>query len=111
MTAEKAVADASADMASAKPLLGAILNSFSARPEKKALHWLNDACEVEREVTYGELEAHTRCLARKLLEELPLKRGERAVLCYLPGLDFIQVFVACLRAGVIPGGRRKTIVL
>ena len=94
-------------MSSSRPLLGAILDNCATRPEKKALHWLNEECEVERDLSYGELEARTRRLARKLLEELPLKRRERAVLCYLPGLDFIQVFLACLRAGVIPGERAE----
>jgi acyl-CoA synthetase (AMP-forming)/AMP-acid ligase II len=36
-----------------------------------------------------------------LRDDWGLKKGDRAVLVYLPGLDFIAAFLGCLRAGVL----------
>ena len=86
--------------------LGIILRNCEKFADKTALHWLNAECEVVRKISYHELERSTRGLAKRLLSDYGAKKGQRAVLCYPPGLDFVEVFVACLRAGVIAGTRR-----
>ncbi len=50
-------------------------------------------------LTLGELEIRTRALAARL-QELGLE-GERAILLYPPGLEFVTAFFGCLAAGVI----------
>jgi amino acid adenylation domain-containing protein/non-ribosomal peptide synthase protein (TIGR01720 family) len=49
--------------------------------------------------TYGEVDLRARSIAG-LLQELGA-RGERALLLYPPGLEFIAAFFGCLYAGVI----------
>ncbi len=84
--------------------LSVILRKSERHADKTALHWLDSACEVVHEVTYRELATRTLRLATALLEgALRIGKGDRAVLCYQPGLEFIEAFLACLRAGVIAG--------
>ena len=80
-----------------------ILRNCEKYADQTALHWLNKECEVVRKISYRELERSTREMATRLLRDYCAKKGQRVVLCYPPGLDFIEVFVACLRAGVIAG--------
>jgi acyl-CoA synthetase (AMP-forming)/AMP-acid ligase II len=72
-------------------------------PTKTAFTFLNDDGTPEASITYQQLELQTRSLARALLAEGPnaLKPGDRALLVYLPSLDFIIAFIACLRAGIV----------
>ena len=53
-------------------------------------------------LTYRELARSTRALAAHLAREVGLRRGERALLAYAPGLAFIEAFLACARLGAIP---------
>ncbi|MGB2924791.1 MAG: beta-ketoacyl synthase N-terminal-like domain-containing protein, partial [Limnothrix sp.] len=56
--------------------------------------------ETESDVlTYGDL--HTRAQAIAAFLQTYKPRGERALLLYPPGLDFICAFLGCLYAGVI----------
>ncbi len=58
--------------------------------------------EGEREtssLSYGRLAVEVRRLARHLAAEAG--RGERALLVYPPGLEFVVAFLACLEAGVV----------
>lgn len=51
-------------------------------------------------LTYGELDRRARAIAAYL--DGALERGERALLVYPPGLDFLPAFFGCLYAGVAP---------
>ena len=56
--------------------------------------------ETERlEITYGELDRQARAIAAWL--QLLRAHGERAILLYPPGLDYIAAFFGCLYAGVV----------
>lgn len=50
-------------------------------------------------ITYGELDARAQDIARRLLDSA--KRGDRAMLMYQPGIEFIEAFLGCLYAGII----------
>ncbi len=50
--------------------------------------------------TYGELHARARTLAAWLAERSEV--GDRALLVYPPGLEFIAAFFGCIYAGVLP---------
>jgi len=52
--------------------------------------------------TYKFFHERTRHLAEYLSKQSGLKRGDRALLVYPPGLEVIVAFVACVRIGVIP---------
>ncbi len=53
----------------------------------------------ELSLSFGELDLSARAIARKLLTTL--KPGDRAMLVYPSGLDFIAAFFGCLYAGVV----------
>lgn len=56
--------------------------------------------EKAHELTYGELDRKARIVAAKLKSK-SLVPGDRVLLVYPPGLDFIVSFFGCLYAGVI----------
>jgi acyl-CoA synthetase (AMP-forming)/AMP-acid ligase II len=51
-------------------------------------------------LTYGELDLRARSIA-VLLAARGVRPGDRALLLYAPGLDFIPAFFGCLYAGVV----------
>ncbi|MEM6798017.1 MAG: AMP-binding protein [Planctomycetota bacterium] len=50
-------------------------------------------------LTFGELEQRARAIGNRL--SIELKPGDRALLVYPPGLEFIAAFFGCLYAGVV----------
>ncbi|MEV4918408.1 condensation domain-containing protein [Streptomyces tirandamycinicus] len=52
-------------------------------------------------VTYGELETAARAVAARL-QQLGTAAGDRVLLLYPPGLDYITAFFGCLHAGAVP---------
>ncbi len=79
------------------------LERGAATHPDRALYSFLDADGRERDgYTYLAFHERTRHLAQHLLEETPLRRGDRALLVYPPGLELIVAFFACARIGVIP---------
>ncbi|XP_023742156.3 uncharacterized protein LOC111890232 isoform X1 [Lactuca sativa] len=66
--------------------------------------WINDKGETIARRTYKELNANASHIAHKLLTNTKpnIKPGDRVLLVYIPGLEFIDAFFGCLRARVIP---------
>jgi len=65
-----------------------------------AYRWLKDG-EVEDEtLTFSELDLKARTIAAHL--QASGRSGDRALLLYASGLEFISAFVGCLYGGVIP---------
>ena len=83
------------------------LASWCAKcPEKRLYTFVDATGEEDDALSYRELDLKSAALAHFLLapareKGAGLARGERALLVYPPGLDFIVAFYACLRAGVI----------
>jgi amino acid adenylation domain-containing protein len=67
--------------------------------EQPAYTFLRDGEHEEASLTYGALDRRARAIAAVLQRRLP--PGERALLLYPPGLDYIAAFFGCLYAGVI----------
>jgi acyl transferase domain-containing protein/acyl-CoA synthetase (AMP-forming)/AMP-acid ligase II/acyl carrier protein len=67
-------------------------------PEREALRFLSGET-VETTMTYGELDRQARTIAAHL-GGLGAS-GERALLLYPPGLDYVAGFLGCLYAGVV----------
>ena len=55
--------------------------------------------EAEQVVTFGQLDRHARAIAARL-QHLGAP-GERALLVYPAGLDYIAAFFGCLYAGIV----------
>jgi len=67
--------------------------------DKRAFSYLVDGEDEALDLTFGELDRQARAIAAHL-QSMNLQ-GERALLLYPPGLDFITAFFGCLYAGVI----------
>ena len=69
------------------------------QPEQRAFTFLHNG-EVElAPLNYQELDRRARAIAAALQEDCAI--GERALLLYPPGLEFISAFFGCLYAGVV----------
>lgn len=68
-------------------------------PDQSAYTFLSDGETIARSLTYAELDCQARAIA-VLLQQYQA-RGERALLLYPPGLEFIVSFCGCLYSGVI----------
>lgn len=64
-----------------------------------AFRFLNDGEDEESRITYGALESQARTIAASLASHAAT--GERALLFYTPGLEFVAAFWGCLYAGVV----------
>ena len=69
------------------------------QPDKQAYTFLKDGETEEASLTYAQLEQRVRVIAAKLQSLSAI--GERALLLYPPGLDYIAAFLGCLCAGVV----------
>ncbi|XP_051217809.1 uncharacterized protein [Lolium perenne] len=73
--------------------------------KKNAIYtWINEEGKVMNQRTYQELHENASHIAHKLLTSTKpfIKPGDRIILIHLPGLEFIDAFFGCIRAGVIP---------
>ena len=68
-------------------------------PDRKAFSYLEDGEEREAVLSYGELDRRARAIAARLQQDHEV--GDRVLLLYPPGLDFVTAFYACSYAGVI----------
>ncbi|HEX4498685.1 MAG TPA: AMP-binding protein, partial [Thermoanaerobaculia bacterium] len=71
----------------------------SMTPERRAYTFLADGEEESGHLDYRELDARARAIAAALCRTCAM--GDRALLLYPPGLDFVAAFFGCLYAGVI----------
>lgn len=69
------------------------------QPNKVAFTFLKDGETEAGSLTYQELDQHARAIAAQLLSYG--LNGERSLLLYPPGLEFITAFFGCLYAGVV----------
>jgi amino acid adenylation domain-containing protein len=69
------------------------------QPDQEAYTFLTGGDSESTSLTYGELERKARALGT-ILQQQQLS-GERVLLLYHPGLDYIIAFFGCLYAGVI----------
>ena len=70
------------------------------QPEALAYALLRDNLEIERQLTYAQLEQVVRSLAGHLARTFPT--GTRALVLYPQGLDAACAFWACAGAGLVP---------
>jgi amino acid adenylation domain-containing protein len=68
-------------------------------PDKVGYIFLADGETQELSLTYEELDRRARAIAAQL--QRSTARGDRALLLYPPGLDYVAAFFGCLYAGLI----------
>ncbi|MEM8780879.1 MAG: AMP-binding protein, partial [Cyanobacteria bacterium P01_G01_bin.49] len=70
------------------------------QPERKAYTFLRNGETESIHLTYQDLDLQAKNIAAKMQSLKVI--GERALLLYSPGIEFISAFFGCLYAGVIP---------
>ncbi|MDP1563791.1 MAG: aminotransferase class I/II-fold pyridoxal phosphate-dependent enzyme [Pirellulaceae bacterium] len=71
-----------------------------AKANDLALRFLQDGEQKEVSLTFARLDERARAVAAKLTSMN--MRGQRALLLYQSGLDFVEGFMGCHYAGVVP---------
>jgi acyl transferase domain-containing protein/acyl-CoA synthetase (AMP-forming)/AMP-acid ligase II len=69
-------------------------------PEAPSVTFLLDGEKQEEAFTYADLDRHARRIAVLLLGS-GIRSGDRALLLYPPGLEYLTTYFGCLYAGVI----------
>ncbi|NET43474.1 fatty acyl-AMP ligase [Okeania sp. SIO2B3] len=82
-----------------KTLVDLLQNRAIENPKQIAYTFLVDGETNTISLTYQQLEQHSRAIAAYLQSVCP--PGERALLIYQPGLEYISAFFGCLYAGII----------
>lgn len=80
--------------------LVSLLRSRAQRqPDRRAYTFLVDRSLKEEHRTYAEIDRQARAIAARL--QALGAEGERAILLFQPGLDYLAAFFGCLYAGVV----------
>ena len=80
-------------------LVHMLVERAKAQPDQRAYTYLVDGIIQSDTLTYRQLDRRSREIAVML--QSALQHGDRALLMYSPGLDFVSAFFGCLFAGVI----------
>ncbi len=70
------------------------------QPHDRAYVFLSERGNEEAQLTFADLDGQARALATSLLQRA--QPGDRALLLFPPGRDFVGAYFACLVAGLIP---------
>jgi acyl-CoA synthetase (AMP-forming)/AMP-acid ligase II/acyl carrier protein len=81
-----------------RTLLDLLRNQAANNPEGMAYEFLDDR-DGSSQLTFRQLDESARMIAARL--QLELRSGDRALLVYPAGLEFISAFFGCLYAGVV----------
>ena len=77
-----------------------ILNQRATQqPDQLAFCFLNNKGEYVQKHTFASLSLRARSIAARLRQKVA--PGDRVILLYSPGLDFVEAFFACLYAGAL----------
>src|SRR3954454_14584856 len=81
------------------PSMVELLATRAAEQRDDVAYMFLDDRDGESQITFGELDRRARLIAARL--QLELKPGDRALLVYPAGLEFICAFFGCLYAGIV----------
>ncbi|WP_172387094.1 fatty acyl-AMP ligase [Streptomyces sp. MNP-20] len=87
--------------AACESLLTSFLTLREQAPERVLFTYVDARGRDQERLTAAELGARAEAVARAL-HDWRVHPGDRAVLVYPPGTDFIVAFLGCLAAGVVP---------
>jgi acyl-CoA synthetase (AMP-forming)/AMP-acid ligase II/acyl carrier protein len=82
-----------------RTLIHLLRGQAAATPDRLAFTFLSDGEQEEVRISYGELDRRARAIATWLGEHG--SAGERALLLYPPGLDYVAAFFGCLYSGIV----------
>ena len=75
-------------------LVDLVRRRAAEKPDRTAYIYLTDGESEERRFSNRDLEAHARVIAA-LLQERGVQPGDRVLLLYPPGLDYVAAFFGC----------------
>src|ERR1700689_1786856 len=78
------------------------LREKSRQADEPLFTWISEDGTESGHLTAGLLLKIAGAIAGFLTHECRIEPGERAILAYPPGLAFINAFIGCLEAGVVP---------
>ena len=76
-----------------------VRQKVNLHPEKQVYIFLSNTGEITEEISFRDLDLKVRTLAANLQENF--RPGERILLLYPSGIDYITAFLGCLYAGLI----------
>ena len=79
--------------------LDTVRSRARSEPDRLALEFSVDGVSVEAALTCGELDRRARAIGSAL--QARTAPGERAILAYPAGLDFVAAFLGCAYAGIV----------
>ena len=77
----------------------ALLERAHCHPERRAFTFLQDGATEAEHLTWSDLDRRARTIAAGL--QVSCAPGDRALLLFPPGLDFVAAFFGCLYAGIV----------
>src|SRR5438034_3104996 len=83
----------------ARNIIETLSHRAASDPDRTSHTFLRDGVQQESRLTYRELDLRARAIAAHLQGNT--RPGDRALLLYPPGLDFIAAFLGCLYARVV----------
>lgn len=83
----------------ATTFISVVRRQADTQPQRQAYTFLADGETQTAHLTYAELDQRARTIAAIL--QAAGKPGDRVLLLYPPGLDYIAAFLACLYAGMV----------
>ncbi len=87
------------DLKQERTLIERFRDQVLKNPETEVYIFLADGEDEEEKRTLAQLGDKTQAIGKELLKNA--KKGDRALLLYPPGLDFVDAFWACLNAGIV----------
>lgn len=73
-----------------------------SHPDRVLFTFVDDAGKETATLTALQAVDRAEAIAHELRHEYHLKSGDRVLLVYPPGLEFVEAFMGCLYAGLIP---------
>ncbi|CAB9515555.1 D-alanine--D-alanyl carrier protein ligase [Seminavis robusta] len=82
-------------------ILEALDHHASETPNKLVFTWVDNKCEEQSKMTFKQLEDQSNAVAARLLK-LGCKKGDRVMIAYPFGLEFLAGMFGAMKIGVIP---------
>lgn len=83
-------------------LVGRMHSHAIGKADEPYLTWINDNGSTQPTLTFGQFYKDVAAYAAWLKIVNKVEKGDRLILSYLPGPDFIKIFMACIFIGAVP---------
>jgi len=92
------------ELTSLKPgfsnILEALEHHVSSRPDHIAFTWVDKSCNTQTTMTYKQLDDRSNAIAAHLIKR-GCTQGDRIMIAYLFGLEFLPGMIACQKIGLV----------